>query len=167
MSNRNILKERAIVNARPEKKQFVTEIEDVVVFKLIKTLYAIENKWIKEIVRVKTIAPIPGLPEFVPGLLNIRGEICSAVNIQIFLEHREIGISDINSAVIISGNGVEYALLADSINGFDSSESFKSDSFPENFNSLQREFIKGISPNGTLLLDGDALTQNRKIIIEQ
>ena len=89
-----LLKSRAKQNA---KKIIIKDHFDSVnylVFRVVKETYAIENKWIKEVVRVGSFTTIPGTPDFVVGVANIRGIIYSAVNINRFLSSKEYGLSD-------------------------------------------------------------------------
>lgn len=164
-SNVEILQKRAELNAIPEIKHNIVNF-DLLEFKVVNTYYAIEEKYLKEVFRIKDITPLPGTPDFVLGLINKRGEFFSVINIQVFLEQKEIGISDLNKVIIISANDTQYGILCDSISGSANSQEFSS-VLPSNFGKLQKEFIKGINQAGVLLLDGEALTTSKKIIIEQ
>ncbi len=161
-----LLKSRAKQNA---KKIIIKDHFDSVnylVFRVVKETYAIENKWIKEVVRVGSFTTIPGTPDFVVGVANIRGIIYSAVNINRFLSSKEYGLSELNKLIIISNGDIEFGIVADEILGFSEKLISAISDVPDNYNSLYKEFISGICDSGALILNGKALTENKKIIIE-
>lgn len=67
----------------------VVDIEEervkVVIFACGGSRYAFYGSDIKEILSSCEISWVPGLPEYLPGLINVRGDIESVVDIRIFL----------------------------------------------------------------------------------
>jgi purine-binding chemotaxis protein CheW len=165
-NDRTILKARAKRNA--EKIAHIESLDSVyfLVFRVVKEIYAIENKWIKEVVKVGSFTTIPGTPDFVMGVANIRGNIYSAININRFLSAREYGLSELNKLIIISNGDVEYGFVADEIMGFSETRLSDISEVPDNYNQLYKEFVTGICKTGALILNGKALTESNKIIIE-
>ncbi len=104
---------------RRKEKERVVDVEGkkvkVVIFSLRDDFYAFYGEYIKEILPLITIYYVPGAVEFIPGVINVRGEIESVININSFL-----GIPD--GANIRSGrialaaiNGIRSGILVDSI----------------------------------------------------
>ncbi len=142
-----------------------SEQAECLIFKVTGSLYAIENIYIKEIIRISGITPVPCTPPFVSGLINLRGDIYSVINIHILLEQKKSGISDLSKVIIISSGDVTFGMNCDDLCGFCSSGEFN-ELLPSNFPELDKELIKGISKEGVRLLDGSKLIKNKKIIIE-
>lgn len=69
--NRQILKDRARAIARKPPRQEKGEVITVLEFVLSYETYAIETMYIREVVPLKEIIPLPGLPDFVLGLIKI------------------------------------------------------------------------------------------------
>ncbi|MDY0300448.1 MAG: chemotaxis protein CheW [Trichlorobacter sp.] len=65
------------------------ETVKVVIFRLSKNCFAFYGKDVKEIIGQYQLSWVPGLPGYLPGLLNIRGEIESAISLQYLLEGAE------------------------------------------------------------------------------
>jgi len=64
----------------------VIEIEEksvqVVIFSLEEKWYACYGRWVKEIVPVSAITYVPGMPEYLLGVMNVRGDIESVVDMR-------------------------------------------------------------------------------------
>lgn len=65
------------------------EMSKVVIFISGKNRYALYGRNIKEILPPTPISWIPGLPEYLPGLINVRGDIESVIDISHFLGEEE------------------------------------------------------------------------------
>ncbi|MDD3272459.1 MAG: chemotaxis protein CheW [Bacteroidales bacterium] len=161
-----ILHKRALNNALRLKTDENEVKVDYLVFRVVKELYALEKKWVKEVVKINSFTKIPGTPEFVTGVSNVRGIIYSAININRFLSSKEFGLSDLNKMIIISNGEIEYGILADEIIGFSENLVDVKSEIPDNYSNIYKEFIIGITTNSILILNGKALTENKKIIIE-
>ncbi|QEL15414.1 chemotaxis protein CheW [Limnoglobus roseus] len=56
-----------------------------VVFELGHTPYAVRIENVREVVRSTKITPVPGMPDWLPGVANVRGDILSLVDLPRFL----------------------------------------------------------------------------------
>src|SRR5258707_9878632 len=78
---KKILQERAKGLARERKAVDRQEEQlEVVEFLLAGERYAVESSWVREIYPLKDLTPLPGTPSFVPGIINVRGQIVSVVD---------------------------------------------------------------------------------------
>ena len=53
-------------------------------FSLGKESYGIEIKYVTEIIGIQTITEIPELPEYVKGIINLRGKIIPVYSMKIY-----------------------------------------------------------------------------------
>ena len=61
----------------------VTDAElQLVVFQLGKEQYGIEIRSVREIIRMQAIRHIPRMPEFVEGVINLRGNVIPVVDLR-------------------------------------------------------------------------------------
>lgn len=91
---KRILKERARLLAQePEKKEAGDTIE-ILEFSLAHERYGIETSFIREVYPLKEYTPLPCTPAFVFGLINVRGQVLSIIDMRKFFELPEKGISD-------------------------------------------------------------------------
>jgi purine-binding chemotaxis protein CheW len=59
-----------------------TEEKQLVVFQLGAELYGVEISRVHEIIRLQAVTRMPRAPEFVEGVINLRGKVISVVNLR-------------------------------------------------------------------------------------
>ena len=130
-------------------------------FNLNNDYYCIALDFVKEVLKDTPITKVPGTPDFIEGIMNLRGDYITVINLKKFLSLPENGITEKNPVVIIKCNELSLALLIDKVNElFEYQETVTeeaSDSYYAN------EFIY----NKTLytVLNIDKISSDKKIII--
>jgi len=130
-------------------------------FNLNTDYYCIALDYVKEVLKDTTITNVPGTPNFIEGIMNLRGDYITVINLKKFLSLPEKVLPDKKPVVIIKCNELKLALLIDKINElFDFQESTQelvSESYYAN------EFIY----NKTLytVLNIEKISSDKKIII--
>lgn len=89
------------------------ETVKVVIFKLSKNCFAFYGKDVKEIIGQYQLSWVPGLPGYLPGLLNIRGEIASAVSLQYLLESSEAPAGSM--VVMVANENFRTGVIVDEV----------------------------------------------------
>lgn len=88
-------------------------------FNLNDDLYCIGLDFVKEVLKDTTITKVPGTPDFIEGIMNLRGDYITVINIKKFLSiHKEDKKADIekNPVIIVRFNDMVLAFLIDKIN---------------------------------------------------
>src|SRR5579883_678908 len=67
--------------------------QQVVVFELSGEVYALDILHVHEIIRIQPVTPVPGAPEYIEGLINLRGRVVPVVDLRkrFGLRTRDIG----------------------------------------------------------------------------
>ncbi|MCZ7623190.1 MAG: chemotaxis protein CheW [Candidatus Kuenenia sp.] len=114
-----ILKERAKILARePEIRQREIHYVSIVEFLIDQDRYGIPADCVCEVYLLKGITTIPGVPEYVVGIINVRGQIFSVIDIKaLFNIPKGKGISHLNEVIIIHNETMEFGIVVDSIAG--------------------------------------------------
>ncbi len=87
----------------------------LVLFLLCGDYYAFYGKNIKEILPQKKIFYVPGAPDFITGVVNVRGDIESVININKFLGLPDPTVTQ-KSRILIAVNGdMRSGILVDSV----------------------------------------------------
>lgn len=88
----------------------------IVIFTIKENYYAIESKNIEEITQQLTWTAVPTAPEWVQGLINLRGEVLTLINFQQLLYPDGEG-EDLcyNRTIILSTEKGKIALMVDSV----------------------------------------------------
>ncbi len=162
-----ILKVRADALARePEDTGGEVSIE-VMEFLLANEHYAIESRYIREVYPIKDYTPLPGTPPFVLGLINLRGQIVSVIDIKKFFDLPEKGLSDLNKVIIIQNDEMEFGILADAILGVRRIPERGIQSSLPTLTGIRGEYLIGISSGKTVLLDAGRLLADKRIIVHE
>ena len=68
----------------------------VVEFNLAQELYAIEAIYVREVYHYKELTPLPNLPSFVKGIINVRRQIIALLDLRVFFDLPVQEITSIN-----------------------------------------------------------------------
>lgn len=99
-----------------EKKIAVKEDQvELVIFKIGSLTHAFYGADIKEILPYETIAFVPGCPDIIKGIINVRGDIESVLNIHKILQKEESIPTRRSRITIAQSNGIKSGILVDSV----------------------------------------------------
>ena len=121
------------------------QILQLVTFTLEKEEYAVDILSVQEINRITEITRVPNAPDFVEGVINLRGKVIPVVNLRkkFGLDTRE---TDESSRVIIMDiQGVTYGLVVDSVSEVLRIPANIVEPPPPMASSMSSMFIKGIA----------------------
>ena len=85
-------------------------------FNLNNDYYCIALDYVKEVLKDTSITNVPGTPDFIEGIMNLRGDYITVINLKKFLGLDLTVVPDKKPVVIIKGNELKLALLIDKIN---------------------------------------------------
>ncbi len=166
-NKRKLLKARAMALAKkPEKKEADENIE-VVEFLLAHEKYAIQSNYICEVYPLKELTPLPCTPQFVAGIINVRGKIISVIDIKKFFELPEKGITDLNKVIVIHNGLMELGILADAVLG--ASQIPLRDIQPSlpTLTGIRAGYLQGVTKEGLVVLDAEKILSDKKIIVHE
>ena len=87
-----ILKNRAIAMAQePEQKRAASSTIGVIAFTLATETYAVESAFVREVYPLRDFTPLPGVPPYIFGIINVRGQIIPVVDLKKFFNLPEKG----------------------------------------------------------------------------
>lgn len=97
----------------------VVDVEEektkLVIFSLSGDFYAFYGSNIKEILPIVNIFFVPGTPDFILGLINLRGDIESVIDISHFLSLPAVQITQNSRIVIAENDGVRSGIILESV----------------------------------------------------
>src|SRR3954469_10420659 len=83
-------------------------------FQIGRETYGVPITALHEIVRVPEITAVPDAPEFVEGVINLRGKIVSVIDLRKRLGEKKIGSSRRNRILVVEHKGRLSGLIVDS-----------------------------------------------------
>jgi purine-binding chemotaxis protein CheW len=117
-------------------KQFAT-------FYLDRLLFGVEVNKVQEVIRYQEMTHVPLAPSIVTGLINLRGQIVTALDLRRRLELAERASDRLPMNVVVRAGEEAVSLLVDEIGDVleVADESFESP--PETLKGVARELIRG------------------------
>lgn len=129
--------------------------------------YGIEIKNITEIVSIQPIVEVPDIPEYVKGIINLRGKVIPVIDLRIRLKKQTVEYTDKTSIIIIDIIDKSIGLIVDCVNDVITI----SDNNLEELSIINKDFnnryIKGfgkIENNIILLLDCEKIFTDEEIV---
>jgi len=118
--------------------------------------YAVETRHLRSVQWASGIAPVPCTPEFVVGIVSVRGEIVTVLDLATMLSVGSGSRLGQTWPVLLVGlPGLRCGLVVDEVVGV---ERLKLDRLQPSLSG--REFTRGIGPQDTVLLDIEALLKS-------
>lgn len=115
--------------------------------------FGIEVEQVQEIIRFQEITPVALAPEVVKGLINLRGQIVTAVDLRRLLELPDRHEDEDPMNIVVRTSVGAFSLLADRIGDVLELADGSFESPPDNLSGMARELIqRAYKLEGTLLL---------------
>lgn len=77
--------------------------------------FAIEIKYTKEIISIQHITIVPGVPEYIQGIINLRGKIVAVMDMRKRFKKPEAIYGERTSIIIVEMDEVEVGLIVDQV----------------------------------------------------
>jgi purine-binding chemotaxis protein CheW len=153
-----ILKERARTLAREPKGDGLREERlELVEFLLAGERYAIESSWVREVYPLKDLTPLPGTPSFVLGIINVRGQIVSVVDLKKFFDLPAKGLTNLDKVIIVTDGCMEFGLLADAVAGVREIAQRGIQPALPTLTGVRADYLKGVTADRLVVLDAGKL----------
>lgn len=158
-ASQHILKKRSkLLEAKPDVNgKHQSSLMNYIQFQLgKKELYGIPYEKAKEVMNNFLLTPVPNLPPFIAGIINMRGTLISVVDLKILF-----GISDTsdfnNSQIVITTKDkLIVGILVDNIIGNDLYDPSLLD-FPIISKSIRSEFLLGVHQGTTVIINVESI----------
>lgn len=162
-----IMAERAQMLARlPVEAPDSDEILEIMVIQLAKERFAIETRFIHEVYRVSDITPVPGGPNFLVGVTNMRGEVLSVLDLRTFF-----GIPAVArqrpQIIVLSTDRPEFGMLVDEVHEVTTLRIDEVAETPGTVQGVSREYLRGVTEDAMLVLDGDVLLADERLYMDE
>ncbi|OOC11366.1 chemotaxis protein CheW [Thioalkalivibrio halophilus] len=136
-----------------------------VTFSLADETYAIDVLQVQEVLKVSDIAPVPGVPDYILGIINLRGNVVTVIDARrrMGLEDREP--DDASRIVIIDVDDQNVGILVDSVSEVVRISPDSVEAAPEVGNDESSRFIQGVTSTEaglTILVDLNKLLSDEE-----
>lgn len=133
-----------------EKKASVEELVQLVEggkflsFFLGKEEYAIEILKVQEIIGLMPITPVPRMPEYIKGVLNLRGKIVPVMNLRTRFGLKEVEYTEETCIIVVQEKEYLMGIIVDKVSEVADIEGSQIEEVPSIGAAEQSEYLSGI-----------------------
>ncbi len=126
----------------------ITKTTQYLTFKLAEEIFALDISQVREVLDFTTITKVPQTPEFMRGVINLRGNVVPVVDMRLKFEmpgtEKTVNTCIIIVEVDIDGDKTVLGALADSVQEVIDLEPEQIEPAPKIGTKLRTDFIKGM-----------------------
>ncbi len=143
--------ETAVAAVNPESEESISSADDLVLyltFSLGKELFGIQVSEVREVIEYKQIFKIPRVPDYLKGVINLRGEVVPVIDLHSRFYNKVSGITDTSSIVIVEMNEeshmIPVGIIIDQVKAVTELYENNIESVPEIGSRIRSDFVEGI-----------------------
>lgn len=123
-----------------------------VTFYLESEKYGIKVMQVQEVLRMTEIAPVPGAPHYVIGIINLRGSVVTVIDTRRRFGLNDVANDDETRIVIVEANNNVVGILVDSVAEVVDLKISDIETAPNVGNDESSKYIQGVSSRENELL---------------
>lgn len=157
-------KKEALLKSRSEKLAQMQQTEerskntiDLLLFTLLGETYGVESIYAQEVFPVKELTPLPSVPNYVSGVIQVRRKVYSLVDLRKFFGFPLKNENNGSKAIILGNNEMAFGLLTEEVVGILSINTDDLQAALPSMQGIYLQFIKGITKDRVVVLDGEKL----------
>ena len=127
----------------------------VIVFKLGDERYRVDKSQVREIIRPTQITRIPNAPDFVEGVINLRGQITTIINLRKRFGLPPKEIDNDTRIIVVEYDNAVIGMMVDTVNEVKYLSAEDIEALPSMITARsEAKFLKGVGklPDGLLIL---------------
>jgi len=167
IDKRAILDERASRLAAGGGEAATTPVDDIEVatFTLAGEQYAIETRYAREIIPLADFTPVPAGPNFLFGVVNLRGEILAVFDLRPLLGLVGDSISDLFRVIVLGTERAEFGVLVDAVHEVTTLPAAAVLELAGTDD--RRRYVRGATKEALALLDGRLLLDDARFFLNE
>ena len=165
---RRILQTRALTLAQEASSgEDLEDVIEVLEFALAYERYAVETQYVNQVAMLEQLIPLPCTPDFVLGVVNLRGAILPVLDLKNFFELPVKGLTDLNKIIVLQSETILFGILADEIVGVRNILLRDVQSSLPTLTGVRKDYLRGVTPERVTLLDAEKLLTSEKIVVQE
>lgn len=104
----NVAEDNLEIEEDTQKGRYLT-------FSLGNESYGIEIKYVTEIIGIQTITEVPELPNYIKGIINLRGKIIPVMDMRLRFKKEPLDYNDRTCVIVVDINDISLGLIVDSV----------------------------------------------------
>jgi len=131
-----------------------------------KETYAVEIRYVTEIIGLQPITEVPELPVYLKGIINLRGKIIPVMDVRLRFKKKPIDYNDRTCVIVIDVENISVGLIVDNVSEVLSISDENIVPPPEMDRGSENRYIKAIGKvenDVKLILDCRKLLSDREV----
>ncbi|MCI8624010.1 MAG: purine-binding chemotaxis protein CheW [Provencibacterium sp.] len=112
------------------------------------TVYGIELFHVMEIIQVVAITPVPNVPDYISGIINLRGKIVPVINVRVKFGQPAKEFDDKTCIIVIEIEGFRVGLIVDGVSEVATISNGQLADPPEHVASGGQQYLQSIANVG-------------------
>ncbi|HPS57204.1 MAG TPA: chemotaxis protein CheW [Spirochaetota bacterium] len=143
--NRLLARSRKDGDAENNSEELLdSEVRQLVSFMLDEVEYGVDILCVHEILRFPDMTRLPNTPDFIKGVINLRGNVIPVVDVRIRFGFPVGEVTDLTRIIVIETNGKQVGLLVDNVHQVVRIPVASIDPPSELIMGMSEDFISGI-----------------------
>lgn len=126
--------------------------KQLVVFSIHGEDFGVEITQVNEIIRPVEIFKVPNTPEFIEGLINLRGKVHTVINLRKRFKLPSHGFDDSTKIIMASVNSAIAGFIVDEVKEIVRVEEEDIENTPSALAGLKRKYVNGIAKTGDRII---------------
>ena len=118
--------------------------QQIVIFKLAEEYFGIEISTVESIVKLQKITRIPHAPDYMKGVINLRGEILPVMDLEKRFNQHDFEMTSETRIVVINIGGVKIGMIVSGVSEVLNIEDSVIEKTPPILTTMETEFITGV-----------------------
>jgi purine-binding chemotaxis protein CheW len=135
-------------------------------FSLGTGVYAIQIKYVTEIIGIQPITEIPELPAYVKGIINLRGKIIPVMDVRLRFKKNPMEYNDRTCIIVVETMDISVGLIVDNVSEVMSIADENIVSPPDINKGMENKYIEAIGKVGNdvkLILNCEELMNDNDV----
>ena len=126
----------------------------LVAFEMGNETYGVDISCVNEIIRMQEITRVPRTPEFVEGVINLRGRVIPVIDLRKRFGLEQIEETQNSRIIVVEVDNVTVGMIVDAVSEVLRLSTEQIDPPPPIFAGIDTDFIKGIGKmeNGLIII---------------
>ncbi|MFN8674263.1 MAG: chemotaxis protein CheW [Candidatus Sericytochromatia bacterium] len=149
------------------QKDLVTESKEFFSFVVNNIKYALDKSYIVELHPDVSPKKVPFTPNYIKGIVNIRGEILSVTDLSAFFGNKPIESKELYQMIRLKSNKIEFGIVVDNIVNVIQLKPNDVHPFAISGNSTFEKFVRGVTKDMIHILNIELLFSDSNIIVDE
>jgi len=140
---------------------------ELVTFRRSSERFGLESRFVREVFQVREVTPVPGTPDFLIGIANLRGQVLALIDLGNLLGLAESSSGNLSRVVVLGEERAEFGVAVDAV---DEVIPLRMDDVlvPQaSLAGIGRGYLCGVTKDALIVLDGAVLLQDPRLVIDQ